>query len=119
MLRYRKDKRRLLEYTKEHGEYFENLDYEALQAMAVLLSTDKLLAVVNEKKGADSNMCQALDEYYQDGVQEGIEKGIEKGIEQERKNIVSNMLRKGLAIELIAELASLSVVDVRRICSEI
>ena len=135
MLRYRKDKRRLLEYTKEHGEYFENLDYEALQAMAVLLSTDKLLAVVNEKKGADSNMCQALDEYYQDGVQEGIEKGIlqgraegiaqgmkqgiEQGIEQERKNIVSNMLRKGLAIELIAELASLSVVDVRRICSEI
>ena len=139
MLEYRKDKRRLLEYTKEHREYFVQMDYESLRAMAVLLNTWKLLAKVNEQKGAGGNMCQALEEYYQDGVQEGIEKGIlqgraeglaqgmkqgieqgiEKGIEQERKNIVSNMLRKGLAIELIAELASLSVVDVRRICSEI
>ena len=80
-------------------------------------------------------MCQALEEYYQDGVQEGIEKGIlqgmekgiaqgmkqgiEKGIEQERKIIVANMLQKGFDVELIAELASLSVIDVRKICSEI
>ena len=143
MLRYRKDKRRLLEYTKEHSEYFENVDCESLQAMAVLLNTDKLLAKLVEKKGADGNMCQALEEYYQDGVQEGIEKGIlqgmekgiaqgmkqgleqgleqgiEKGIEQERKIIVANMLQKGFDVELIAELASLSVIDVRKICSEI
>ena len=123
MLKYRKDKRGLLEYTKEHSEYFENLDYETLQAIAVLLNTGKLLAKVTEKKGADGNMCQALEEYYQDGVQEGIEKGIEKGIEQgieqERKNIVTNMLKKGFDVELIAELASLSVVDVRRLCGKI
>ena len=139
MLKYRKDKRGLLEYTKEHSDYFENVDYESGQVMAVLLNTPQLLAKMREKEGADGNVCQALEEYYQDGVQEGIEKGIlqgraeglaqgmkqgieqgiEKGIEQERKNIVANMLRKGFAIELIAELASLSVVDVRRICSEI
>ena len=41
MLEYRKDKRRLLEYTKEHNEYFEKLDSETLQAMAVLLNTGK------------------------------------------------------------------------------
>ena len=83
-------------------------------------------------------MCQALEEYYQDGVQEGIEQGIlqgmekgiaqgmkqgieqgiEKGIEQERKNIVINMLKKGFEIELIAELASLPVADVRKFCNE-
>ena len=110
MLEYRKDKRRLLEYTKENSEHFRNLDYESLQAMAVLLSTDKLLAKV-KKKGVDGNMCQALEEYYQDGVQEGIE--------QERKNFITNMLRKGFDVELIAELANLSVVDVRGLCSEV
>ena len=126
MLRYRKDKRRLLEYTKEHNKYFENLDCESLQAMAVLLNTDKLLAKVNEKKGADGNMCQALEEYYQDGVQEGIEKGIlqgraeglaqgmKQGIEKGIEQVVANMLRKGFDVELIAELAGLSVVDIRK-----
>ena len=106
-----------------------------MQAMAVLLKTPQLLAKVNEKEGAEGNMCQALEEYYQDGVQEGIEKGIaqgiqqgieqgieqgmEKGIEQERKNIVANMLKKGFDVELIAELVGLSVVDIRMICNEI
>ena len=112
MLEYRKNKRRLLEYTKEHREYFEHVDYESQQAMAVLLNTDKLLVKVNEKKGADGNMCQALEEYYQDGVQEGIEKGIqkgiEKGIEQGKKSIIANMLQKGLDIEMIVELSGLS-----------
>ena len=83
-------------------------------------------------------MCQALEEYYQDGVQEGIEKGIlqgmekgiaqgmkqgieqgiEKGIEQGKKSIIVNMLRKGFDVDLIAELASLSVVDVRKFYNE-
>ena len=111
MLRYRKDKRRLLEYTKEHNEFFEHVDYESLQAMSVLLSAGKLFAKVSEKKGADGNMCQALEEYYQDGVQEGIEQG--------KKSIVINMLKKGFDVDLIAELASLPVIDVRRICSEL
>jgi len=131
VLKYRKDKRRLLEYTKEQKESLDKLDYESLQAMAVLLKTPQLLAKVNEKEGAEGNMCQALEEYYQDGVQEGIEKGIaqgiqqgieqgmEKGIEQERKNIVANMLKKGFDVELIAELVGLSVVDIRMICNEI
>ena len=112
MLEYRKDKRRLLEYTKEHSEYFEHVDYESLQAMAVLLNTEKLFLQMNERKGAEGNMCQALEEYYQDGVQEGIEKGIEKGIEQGieqgKKSIISNMLKKGLDIEMIVELSGLS-----------
>ena len=127
MLKYRKDKRKLLEFTKENKESLEKLDYESLQAMAVLLKTPQLLVKMSEKKGAEGNVCQALEEYYQDGVQEGIEKGIlqgiergiEKGIEQERKNIVTNMLKKGFDVELIAELAGLSVVDIRKICSEI
>ena len=108
MLEYRKDKRRLLEYTKEHSEYFEHVDYESLQAMAVLLNTEKLFLQMNERKGADGNMCQALEEYYQDGVQEGIEKGIEKGIEQGKKSIIANMLKKGLDVEMIVELSGLS-----------
>ena len=116
MLEYRKDKRRLLEYTKEQNEYFEKLDSETLQAMAVLLNTEKLFLQMNERKGAEGNMCQALEEYYQDGVQEGIEKGIEqgiekgieKGIEQCKKSIIANMLKKGLDIEMIVELSGLS-----------
>ena len=113
MLEYRKDKRRLLEYTKEHNEYFEKLDSETLQAMAVLLNTGKLLAKVKEKKGADGNMCQALEGYYQDGVQEGIEKGIEQG----KKSIIANMLKKGLNIEMIASLSGLPESEVQQLAT--
>ena len=132
MLEYRKDKRRLLEYTKEHSEYFEHLDSESLQAMAVLLNTEKLLAKMKEQKGVDGNMCQALEEYYQDGVQEGMEKGIlqgraegiaqgieqgiEKGIEQGKKSIIVNMLKKGFDLEIIVELSGLSEKEVRSLC---
>ncbi len=123
MLRYRKDKRGLLKYTKEHSDYFENVDYESGQVMAVLLNTPQLLAKVNEKKGADGNMCQALEEYYQDGVQEGIEKGIlqgrAEGIEQGKKSIIVNMLKKGLDVAVIADLSNLSVDEVQLLCSEV
>ena len=131
ILKYRKDKRKLLEFTKENKERLEKLDYESLQAMAVLLKTPQLLAKVNERKGASGSMCQALEEYYQDGVQEGIEKGIlqgraeglaqgmKQGIEKGIEQVVGNMLRKGFDVELIAELADLPVADIRKICSEI
>ena len=135
MLEYRKDKRRLLEYTKEHSECFKKLDYESLQAMAVLLNTEKLLAKMKEQKGVDENMCQALEEYYQDGVQEGMEKGIlqgraegiaqgieqgiEKGIEQGKKSIIVNMLKKGFDLEIIVELSGLSEKEVRSLCMEL
>ncbi len=123
MLRYRKDKRGLLEYTKEHSDYFENVDYESRQVMAVLLNTPQLLAKVSEKKGADGNMCQALEEYYQDGVQEGIEKGIEQGIEkgivQGKKSIIVNMLKKGFDIEVIAAVSNLPVDEVKMLCNDI
>ena len=134
MLRYRKDKRRLLDYTKEHRDYFECVDYESLQAMVVLLNAGELLAKVNEKKGVDGNMCQALEEYYQDGVQEGIEKGIllgrvegieqgieqgiEKGIVEGKKSIVINMMKKGFDIELIADVSNLPIDEVQMLCSE-
>ena len=117
MLKYRKDKRRLLEYTKEHREYFEHVDYESQQAMAVLLNTGILFAKVAEKKGADGNMCQALDEYYQDGVQEGIEKGIEKGIIQGKQSIIANMLKKGLDIDIIVELSGLPESEVQQLAT--
>ena len=77
--------------------------------MAVLLNTEKLFLQMNERKGADGNMCQALEEYYQDGVQEGIEKGIEQG----KKSIIANMLKKGLDIEMIVELSGLSESEVQ------
>ena len=114
-----------------------------MQAMAVLLKTPQLLAKVNEKEGAEGNMCQALEEYYQDGVQEGIEKGIlqgrvegiaqgmkqgikqgieqgiEKGIVQGKKSIIVNMLKKGFDIEMIVELSGLSEKEVQSLCVEL
>ena len=131
MLKYRKDKRKLIEYTKEHKDSLDKLDYESLQAMAVLLKTPQLLAKMSEEKGAEGNMCQALEEYYQDGVQEGIEKGIlqgiekgiaqgiEQGIEQGKRSIIVNMLKKGFDIEMIAELSGLSAKEVQGLCTEL
>lgn len=47
-------------------------------------------------------MCSALEKL----EKRGIEQGIQQGIEQERKEIILQMLRKGMDEELIKEITA-------------
>jgi len=112
MLQYRSNKKGLLRYTDEHRDYFSHMDFESQKAMAVFLNTKKLLKKVVEKGRSEGDMCQALQELFDDGVQvgieRGIEQGIERGVEREKKNTVIKMLIKGFDTKLISELSGLT-----------
>lgn len=96
MLQYRKDKKGLLKYVKQHEDYFSYIDQESYYAAAVMLGSQKRLESVTQaakaqKKGG-IDMCEALEELYQDGIQAGMENGIkaliidnqEEGIDKEK-----------------------------------
>ncbi len=48
----------------------------------------------------------------EDGIEKGIKKGIKEGIENEKLQIVQNMLKKGLNIDLISEYTGLSIDEI-------
>ena len=59
---------------------------------------------------------QALRDGYQEGfdigIEKGIEQGIKQGIKQKEKDIVINMLKKGIDINTIAEITKLSINEI-------
>lgn len=110
MLQYKSNKEGLLNYTDEHRAYFSHMDYESQQVIATLLNARKLLGRIIAKKGVEDNMCQALQELYEDGVQDGVER--------EKKNTVLKMLSKGFDTELISELSGLTFEEIEKLRCE-
>ena len=73
MLKYRKQKRELQKYIQKNEAYFSSVDVETYQALCSFLNMEKGLKEVEElQKEEKINMCQAMEEWYQDAVEEGI-----------------------------------------------
>ena len=73
MLKYRKQKRELQKYIQKNEAYFSSVDVETYQALCSFLNMEKGLKEVKElQKEEKINMCQAMEEWYQDAVEEGI-----------------------------------------------
>ena len=49
------------------------------------------------------------------GIEEGIQKGIKEGIPKEQLRFIVSMIKKNLPLDVIAELAELSVADIEKI----
>lgn len=111
MLQYRKDKQKLLDYVKENKDFFEDVDEDTGHAIEVFLGSQSLIGNMKKNELGGLNMCQALEEYYQDGINEGIERGFERGIEHgiergiERGTIqlVRKKLNQGVSVNEITE----------------
>lgn len=112
MLKYRKDKDKLLHYVDEHKEYFSDVDDETGRAIEVLLGSGNLIHHMNRNESGGVNMCLALDEYYQDGVNQGIVEGIVRGIESGRIQLIYRKLEKGTSVSEIAEWMEIEVSEV-------
>lgn len=76
MLKYRKSKVKLQNYVELNQEYFSNIDYDSYNAVRAMLGSEQGLKEIKKETGG-INMCQALEELYQDGVEKGIQQGIE------------------------------------------
>lgn len=111
MLKYRKEKEKLLEYTNAHKDYFKHLDNDTYVAVCALLGSRKQLKQYRNKE-EEIDMCKALDDLYQDGVKQGVEQGIEQGITQgitqgevRYSNLILKLSELGLS-DLIVQVAS-------------
>lgn len=91
VLKYRQDKKELKEYIYENRDYFAGVDVETYQALRAFLHSENMLKDFTVSgKEARIDMCQALEELYQDGVKEGREEGASM--------IILNMLKSGMSV---------------------
>ena len=80
---------------QENKDYFTRVNVDAYQALCAFLHSEKMLKEIKDSgKDVKIDMCQALEELYQDGVKEGREEGIAEGIAA----VISNMLKSGMSI---------------------
>ncbi len=119
MLQYRKDKTKLLDYVNDHKDYFKDVDETTGRAIEVFLGSRSLIDNIKKNESGGFNMCQALDEYYQDGVNEGIEHGIERGItlgiECGAIRLIRRKLKQAVSIDEISEWMDLDTSSVLQI----
>lgn len=70
MLKYRHEKNELKEYINKQKRYFQNVDYETSQVIKVFLNMKSIPGETDERK-VNVNMCEALEEMYNDAIKEG------------------------------------------------
>lgn len=75
MLKFRKDKKKLTAYIKEHKDYFENIDAETFDAAVAMLGAGKLIDSIKNEESGKRNMCKAIDDIYNDGITAGKAEG--------------------------------------------
>ena len=82
MLKYRGRKKELQEYIQKNEKYFSSVDAETYQALCSFLNMEKGIKEVEAmQKEERVNMCQALEEWYQDALKEGRKAGLAEGRE--------------------------------------
>ena len=111
MLKYRHEKNELKEYINKQKRYFQNVDYETSQVIKVFLNMKSIPGETDERK-VNVNMCEALEEMYNDAIKEGMEAGKKKKlIEQVMKKV-----KKGLSAEKIADIFEEDTEIIKKIC---
>lgn len=71
---------------------------------------------VNEKLSPMVTTGKSIyDSLIEEGMEKGLEEGLEKGLEKGKQLMIRNMRENGLEIDKIAELASLSEAEVKRL----
>ena len=80
MLKYRGRRKELQGYIQKNEKYFSSVDAETYQALCSFLNMENGIKEVEAmQKEERVNMCQALEEWYQDALKEGEVKGRESG----------------------------------------
>ena len=65
----------------------------------------------------DMTLETAIDEAREEGLEQGLEQGLEKGLEQGRKQLVCEMVSRGMTPDLISEMTGLSLEEIETLLS--
>ena len=118
MLKYRKDKDGLRNYVNENKKFFQKVDHETSQAMKAFLNM-KQIPGETENEEEIINMCEAIQEMYDDGVRDGMQQGIQQGRDDLLKEKVKRKLQKQKPLEQIADELEEDVNVIRKIIKEV
>lgn len=114
MLKYRKDKDGLRNYVNENKQFFQKVDHETSQAMKAFLNM-KHIPGETENKEETINMCEAIQEMYDDGVRDGMQQGRDDLLKEK----VKRKLQKQKSLEQIADELEEDVRVIRKIIKEV
>ena len=118
MLKYRKDKDGLRNYVNKNKKFFQKVDHETSQAMKAFLNMKHIPGETENKEEA-INMCEAIQEMYDDGVRDGMQQGIQQGRDDLLKEKVKRKLQKQKPLEQIADELEEDVNVIRKIIKEV
>lgn len=102
--------------------YYQNMDEDAYEVVAKYANIKKEGNVkINEYKGKDGkvNVCKGIQDLMDYSKAEGREEGRSLGVEQERRNIITNMLKRNKSIEEICDIVECDVAYVQKIIQTI
>lgn len=117
MLNCRKTKTELMQYMNKNQDYFQNIDEDTFNVIREFLHSDRLWKLeTKSKNGKESeNMCQAIEELYNDGVTEGYHTGRREQLLEK----IRLKLAKGKSPEEIADALEEDVATIRTFIEEI
>lgn len=95
------------------------MDEETYYVSRESLHSERVMKTISKKNGEEKvDMCQALEELYNDGVEAGKEVGMEVGMEKGRLYAAKNLLDI-LDVETIAEKVGLPLEVILKLKNEV
>ena len=61
----------------------------------------------------DMTMETAIDEAREEGLEQGLTQGLEQGVVQGRKQLVCEMVSRGMTPELISDMTGLTIEEIK------
>ena len=65
----------------------------------------------------DMTMETAIDEAREEGLEQGLTQGLEQGVTQGRKQLIREMVSRGMTPELISDMTGLSIEEIETLLS--
>ena len=69
--------------------------------------------MIDERIRIQENYDMTLETAIDEAREEGLVRGLEQGLEQGRKQLVCEMVSRGMTLELISEMTGLSIEEIK------
>ena len=124
MLKYRQDKESMQKYVQEHEGYFRHVDRDTYNVLRVLLKAEKQMDEIKNQEKEEVDMCQALQEIFDDGREagrnEGFMQGHELGFNEGQERLLAELVHDGvLSMKQAAERAGKSEDEFRTLIQKL
>lgn len=113
----KEDKEQFVEIVNELKGNYVNFTKEQLEQHEEFKLEGMRLTALEEgfSQGYEEGVEQGLEQGIEQGIEQGVEQGIEQGMEQKNKEIVTNMLKENMGIDLISKITGLSKEEITNI----